>query len=287
MILVTGATGTIGSEVVRVLAERGEQVRAMTRDPEAAVLPPDLRAHVRLVRGDFDDRASLGAATAGAEAVFLLSAPGAGLARHDRAALDAVREHGVARVVKLSAIGTGEDTGLRGNTWHLPGEQGLPASGAAWTVLRPTAFASNTLSWAADIRAGRPVANLTGSGAQGVVDPRDIAEVAAAALTAPGHHGRTYTLTGPELLSTPDQVEILAQVLGRPVGVVDVPEDAAKEQMIAAGYDAELAESALGGLRFIAEGRNARLTGDVEAVLGRPPRRYADWARAHKAAFDG
>jgi uncharacterized protein YbjT (DUF2867 family) len=149
-----GWTGTIGTEVVRILAERGERVRAMTRNPEGANLPAEV------VRGDFDDRDSLDGAVAGAAAVFLLDAPGPWIERHDLAMLDAVRSHGVGKVVK-------------------------------------------------------PVANLTGNGAQGVIDPCDIAEVAVAALTTPDHAGRTYTLTGPELLSAPDQVEVLRKVLGR------------------------------------------------------------------------
>jgi uncharacterized protein YbjT (DUF2867 family) len=186
----------------------------------------------------------------------------------------------------VSAIGTGERTGLRTSAWHLPGERALRAGGTAWTVLRPSSFATNTLNWASDIRAGRPVVNLTGNGAQGVVDPRDVAEVAVAALTTHGHAGRTYTLTGPELLSTPDQVEILRRVLGRPVEIVDVPLEVAKEQMIAAGRDPEFAEGAIRGQRFIAGGKNARLTDDVAAVLGRRPRTYAIWAADHRAAFD-
>ncbi|MFI1753412.1 NAD(P)H-binding protein [Streptomyces sp. NPDC020571] len=280
MILVTGATGTIGTEVVRILAERGERVRAMTRKPEGVSLPAEV------IRGDFDDRDSLNNAVAGANAVFLLDAPGPWIERHDLAVLDAVRSHGIGRVVKVSAIGTGEGTGLRTSAWHLPGERALRAGGTAWTVLRPSSFATNTLHWAADIRAGRPVVNLTGNGAQGVVDPRDVAEVAVAALTTHGHAGRTYTLTGPELLSTPDQVKILRRVLGRPVEIVDVPLEAAKEQMIAAGRDREFAEGAIRGQRFIAGGGNARLTDDVAAVLGRGPRTYAIWAADHRAAFD-
>ena len=275
MILVTGATGTIGTDVVRILAERGERVRAMTRNPERASLPAEV------VRGDFDDRDSLDSAVAGADAVFLLDAPGPWIARHDLAMLDAARSHGVGTVVKLSAIGTDEEVG----GWHLPGERALRAGGAAWTILRPSSFATNTLQWAVMIRAGHPVPNLTGDGVQGVIDPRDVAEVAVAALTAPGHAGRTYTLTGPELLSAPDQVEILRTVLGRPIDLVDVPLDVARQQMIDSGADPEFAEVAMRGQRTIAEGGNARLTDDVAAVLARPPRTYATWADANRAAF--
>lgn len=279
MILVTGATGTVGTEVVRMLAERGERVRAMTRNPDGASMPAEV------VRGDFDDRASLDDAVAGADAVFLLTAPGPSIERHDLAMLDAVRSHGVGRVVKLSAIGTGADPGLGADGWHAPGERALRAGAAAWTILRPSGFATNTLRWAALIRAGRPVPNLTGNGAQGVIDPRDVAEVAVAALTSPDHAGRTYTLTGPELLSTPDQVAILRKLFGRPIEIVDVPLDVAKQQMIAAGRDPEFAEGAIRGQRIIVEGGNARLTNDVATVLGRTGRTYATWADDHRAAF--
>lgn len=280
MILVTGATGTIGTEVVRLLAERGERVRAMTRNPAGADLPAEL------VAGDFGDPDSLDAAVAGADAVFLLTAPGPAVSSHDLALLAAVRARGVPRVVKLSAIGTGEDTELRGNTWHLPGEQALRAGEAEWTVLRPTAFASNSLHWAPAIRAGQPVPNLTGAGTQGVVDPRDVAAVAVEALTGAGHAGRTYTLTGPELLSAPDQVKALGAVLGRSLDVVDAA-DQAREQMLAAGMAPEIADGAVEGLRYIAAGRNARVTGDVAEVLGRVPGTYARWAADHRAAFEG
>ncbi|WP_344572980.1 NAD(P)H-binding protein [Streptomyces lunalinharesii] len=280
MILVTGATGTIGTEVVRLLAERGERVRAMTRNPAGA----HLRAQV--VQGDFDDRDSLDSAVAGADAVFLLNAPGPWIERHDLAMLDAVRSHGVRKVVKLSAIGTGEQTELRVGGWHLPGERALHAGEAAWTILRPSSFATNTLHWASMLRAGRPIANLTGNGTQGVIDPRDIAEVAVAALTTPDHAGRTYTLTGPELLSAPDQVEILRKVLDRPIDIVDVPLDVAQQQLIAAGRTPEFAEVAMRGQRHVAEGGNARLTDDVHTVLGRTARTYASWADDHRAAFD-
>lgn len=87
-------------------------------------------------------------------------------------------------------------------------------SGLAWTILRPSSFASNALAWAPDIRAGRPIPNLFGAGQQGVVDPADVAEVAAEALTGAGHGGRIYTLTGPDLLSVPDQTRILSGALG-------------------------------------------------------------------------
>jgi uncharacterized protein YbjT (DUF2867 family) len=258
-------------------------VRAMSRNPSGLPALPGVEA----VRGDFDDPGSLAKAATGAGSLLLLSAPGPLIVRHDEAMLAAARAAGVRRVVKVSAIGTGERAGVKVVDWHLPGERALRSSGMEWTVLRPSSFASNTLSWAAAIKAGRPIPNTTGTGTQGVVDPRDIAEVAVRALTSDDHAGNVLTLTGPELLSTPDQVVRLGEALGRALEPVDVPLPLYRERLLAAGLDPAFAEVAVDGSRLVAEGGNARLTEDVERVLGRPPRTFATWARDHRDAFAG
>lgn len=152
MIVITGATGTIGSEVVRLLTERGVKVRAVTRDPERARLP----AEVEVVRGDYTDAASMAAAFDGAEAAFLVGLLGPDYVELDRALVATARAAGVRRLVKLSAIGAYDPELGRVGTWHLPGEQAVRESGVAWTILRPSSFASNTLSWAAMLGAGQP-----------------------------------------------------------------------------------------------------------------------------------
>lgn len=160
MILVTGASGTVGSQVVTELVRRGETVRAITRRPELLTA-----SGVEAVFGDFEDPASLAAAARGAEALFLLSAPGPTLPAHDLTMMRAAQDAGVSRIVKLSAIGTPEDAGEGGlGSWHQPGEAAVRGSGSAWTILRPTTFASNALSWVDAIRAGDPVPILTGDG---------------------------------------------------------------------------------------------------------------------------
>lgn len=279
MILVTGATGTVGREVLRLLAGRGVPLRAMTRD--VARLPSD-EAKVEVVRADFEAPETLRAAVAGVEAVFLLTAPGSWVPGHDLAMIDAVRAGGVRKVVKLSAIGEG-GTGPAG--WHAPGEEALAAGGLAWTALRPSSFASNTLRWAAAIRAGEPVPNLTGTGTQGVVDPRDVAEVAVAALLGAEHDGTVLTLTGPGLVSVPDQAAQLSEVLGLPISTVDVPLETAREQLLAAGLDPSVADVAVRGARLVRDGGNAVVTGDVPRVLGRPARSFRTWALDHRGAF--
>jgi uncharacterized protein YbjT (DUF2867 family) len=275
MMLITGATGTVGREVVRLLSERGEEVRAMARDSS--------RVEGVAVRGDFDDPGTLAAAAEGADTLFLLSAPGPAVARHDAAMLAAAEKAGVRKVVKVSAIGTGDlpDAG----DWHLPGERALRSGGMEWTILRPSSYASNALRWAPMIAAGDPVPNTTGAGVQGVVDPRDVAEVAVRALTSADHAGTVLTPTGPDLLSVPDMAAILARVIGRPLETADIPLDAYRDGMLAAGMDPAFADVAVNGSRLIAEGGNARLTGDVERSLGRPPRTFATWAEDHRTAF--
>ncbi|WSD21469.1 SDR family oxidoreductase [Streptomyces phaeochromogenes] len=295
MILITGATGTIGSEVVRQLAQRGEKVRALTRDPskakaQARARVPDgsgagAEAAVEVVRGDYLDPASVDAAMSGASAVFLVGVLGPDDADRDRALVEQARAAGVHRVVKLSAIGTGDPAVGRVGSWHLPGEQAVRESGLEWTVLRPSAFASNTLSWAEAIRAGEPVPNMTGDGLQGVIDPRDVSEVAVEALLSARHAGHTYTLTGTELLSVPDQAAVLADVLGRPVATEDLTPDESRARLTEWGMNTEYAEGVLAGSAYVRGGRNAVVTEEVRQVLGRPPRTYREWAVDYRAAF--
>jgi uncharacterized protein YbjT (DUF2867 family) len=280
VILVTGATGTVGRELVRLLVGQGEPVRAMTRNPVRSALP----AGAEVVPGDFDDPRSLADAATGIEALFLLDAPGPWIAQHDRAMLAAARAAGMARVVKMSALGTGEPASKVGS-WHLPGEQELRSGDGEWTVLRPSAFASNTLNWAPTVRARQPISNPNGTGTQGVVDPRDVAEVAARALTSDEHVGQVLTLTGPELLSIPDVAARLGELLGRTVATVEVPLDAYREGLLSRGFEPDFVDNAVTATKLIADGHYARLTDDVAHALGRPPRTFAAWAYDHRDAF--
>ncbi|WP_075766255.1 NAD(P)H-binding protein [Actinoalloteichus fjordicus] len=286
MILITGATGTIGSLVLSALRQHGAEVRTMTRDPERLAATSALSAE-QIVRGDLDQPESLPAALAGVDTVFLLTAFGPRLPEQEQNLVAAATTAGVQRIVKLSAISTGEDpTGTRPADWHLPGEQAVRGSGLAWTVLRPAGFASNALQWAESVRAGLPVPNTSGTGAQGVVDPRDVAEVATAALLSPEHDGTVYTLTGPETLSVPDQTAVLAAELDRPVPVVEVDLATVRQQMLAAGMDESIVKVTEYGLDQFRRGDADFVTDDVQRVLGRPALSFAAWVREHRAAFE-
>ncbi|WP_410810103.1 NAD(P)H-binding protein [Micromonospora sp. 067-2] len=282
MILVTGASGTIGRHVMQLLQQSGHHARAMTRAPSGRTVPPG----VDVVQADFEDLSSLRRAVADVRAVFLLTAPATPTPDHDVALLAVARSAGVNSVVKLSAIGTGERFGTATvGAWHQAAEEAVRASGLAWTVLRPSSFASNCLYWSDAIRAGQPIPNLTGDGEQGVIDPRDIAAVAVAALTDPAHAGKTYTLTGPELLSVPDQASQLAEVIGRPVETVDIPPSSATQQLLSSGMPPAAVEATAIGTAWARAGRNRILTEDVAKVLSRSPATFRDWAQRHREAF--
>ncbi|WP_394835540.1 SDR family oxidoreductase [Pendulispora rubella] len=285
MILVTGATGTIGRALMNELRAARVPRRAMVRDVGKA--KSLLGGDEDLVQGDFSDAASLAAAVDGVDAVFLVTAAGPALAEHDLAMVRAVQGTRVKKLVKLSSFGV--DTpglnALKSSEWHRPGEQAVMQSGLAWTVLRPGAFASNALGWAPQIRASAPIQVATGEGKHAVIDPRDIAAVAVRALTESAHDGKAYSLSGPEALSTPRQVAILGEVLGLPIAIEDVSPQVAADRLRAAGVPEAYAAAVFEGYTWWREGKVASRSDDVAHVLGREPRSFEAWARDHAAAF--
>jgi uncharacterized protein YbjT (DUF2867 family) len=276
MILVTGATGTIGSGVVRLLSERGVPFRAMSRNP--ADLPNPVRA-------DFTDPVSLRTALAGVDTVFLVTVPPTPSPAHDLALLDAAGEAGVTKIVKLSAIGSGERfEGSVLGAAHLAAEQAIEGSGLAWTVLRPTSFASNFLAYRPLIDAGEPIPDMLGPARQAVVDPRDVSAVAVEALLDDAHNGRRYDLTGPELVTFADQAATLERVLDRPIKTVAVD---ARAQLEAAGMPAEVIAQVTTGVGWARAGGAAYMTEHVSRILNRPARSFEQWTTDHRQSFIG
>lgn len=274
MILVTGATGTIGGHVARLLADRGEPFRAMSRNP--ADLPNGVQA-------DFTDPASLAAAVAGVDAVFLVTVPPVPSADHDIALVDAARAAGVRKIVKLSAIGSGEPfDGATVGAWHVEAEEAIATSGLAWTVLRPPSFASNFLWYRPMIDTGDPIPNMLGAARQPIVDPRDVAAVAVEALLSTAHEGRRYDLTGPELLTFADQATTLEHVLDRPVRTTDVD---INTQLAATGMPEEAIAQVSLGARWARAGGAAYVTEHVSRILCRPATTFEQWTRDHRAMF--
>jgi len=283
MILVTGATGHVGGELVRRLAAAGEPVRAMTRRPAEARLPEGVEA----VYGDADDPASLDAAFAGASGAFLMSAQGVGTApgpTHDLALASAAARAGARRVVKLSVLdgGAGSDVISR---WHAEAEAAVtdPSRGFAWTLLRPGRFMSNALQWAGRLRSGDEVSTPFADRPAASIDPADVAEIAALALTTGEHAGTAYELSGPQSLTPADELAILAEVLGRDLRLRPVPDEAARTGMSQYGFPPEVVDAIM--QRTLESDRGAEVLPTVEKVLGRRARTFAEWAREHAGEF--
>ncbi|WP_016701248.1 NAD(P)H-binding protein [Actinoalloteichus spitiensis] len=282
MILVTGATGVIGGAVLRLLAGGERPVRALARTPSSVPTLPG----VEVVRGDFTEPESLRRAVDGVRAVLLVTVPNPPTVAHDVALLDAAVAAGVRRVVKLSAIGTGEWwNGRLVGSWHQETEDAVRGSGLDWTALRPSTFASNTLGWARSIAVDGVVPDPVGGARQGVIDPRDVAAVAVAELVGDHSLGRSLTLTGPELLSAADQAEVLGRLLGRPLRVADLPMPAMRQRMEEDSWDGAAVELAVAGTGWARSGGNAVLTRTVEEVLGRPAATFETWAADHLPRF--
>ncbi|WP_394824989.1 NAD(P)H-binding protein [Pendulispora albinea] len=278
MILITGAAGTIGRELVKELRAARIPVRAMTRNPAKARAA--LGEELELVRGDFTDSRSLASALPNVRALFLLTAAGPWVADHDAAMLRAVKGTSVQKIVKMSAFGAGTAP-LASSRWHEPGERGVMESGLAWTVLRPAGFASNAQAWVPAIRAGDAIELATGDGRHAVVDPRDVAAVAARALATDTHDGSIYELTGPEPLTAAEQIATLGRALGRSIATRDVTPEMAADRMREAGTPAAFADAVREGYAYVRAGNAASQSDAVERILGRAPRSFEVWVRDH------
>ncbi|WP_435613242.1 NAD(P)H-binding protein [Streptomyces sp. bgisy159] len=280
MIVVTGATGNVGRELVRVLSAAGERVIATSR----GVSERDVPKGVRAVRADLTDAGSLRPALDGARALFLQNGGASAPLISPRDILDAAKAGGVERVVLLSSQGvvTRPESASHGRLARGI-EDTVRDSGLDWTLLRPGGFHSNAFAWAEPVRAHRTVSAPFGDVGLPTVDPADIAEVGAAALREDGHTGRIYELTGPAATTPRQRVRALADAIGEPVRFVEQTRKEAREQMLAF-LPEPVADTTLDILGDPTP-RERRISPDVERVLGRAPRDFAQWARRNAAAF--
>jgi uncharacterized protein YbjT (DUF2867 family) len=281
MIIVTGATGHVGGELIAHLAAGHQPVRAMTRRPQALQAPPD----VEVVYGNCDDPDSLDVAFDGADRAFVMSAQVVGSAEgptHDLRLVHAARRAGVGHVVKLSVYDGGRGDDALGS-WHRAAEAAVIDSGLDWTLLRPGRFMSNALQWAPMIQRGETVHIPFAHRPAAPIDPADIAAIAAVALTTDDHRNTAYQLSGPEVLTPADELRIIAETLGRPLRLVEPAIDQAKAGMLRAGMTPPVVEAIV--TRVLAGGDGAEVLPMVEQVLGRPPVAFTTWARNHAGAF--
>jgi uncharacterized protein YbjT (DUF2867 family) len=272
MILVTGATGNVGAEVVRALATVGVPVRALTRDPGRATP----QSGVEYVAGDLNRPRSLEPLLPEVRGLFMM--PG----YPDLPwLLDTARRAGAGRVVLLSGNAVDLDSGNAVSRYMTESERAVRQSGLAWTFLRPCPFMSNTFSWAAQLRTGDVVRAPFARMRTASVDPYDIAAIAVRALLTGGHAGRIYQPTGPEALLPADRLRILGTVLGRDLRFEEQPDDDARAEMLTT-TPAEYVD-AIFELNYKIDESTVRPT--AENVTGLPPRTFHQWATTHAGAF--
>lgn len=275
MILVIGATGTVGSEVVRQLVATGERPRALVRDPATA--RQRLGDQVEHVVGDLDRPETIAAALAGVDRVFLLTTQSSRQPEWERAVIGAAARAGVGQLVKLSVFRANEQSPLQVARQHGQAERVLAQSGLAATILRPVFFMQNLLAMVHD----GAIATAAGDGRVAMVDARDIAAVAVATLTGGGHAGKTYTLTGPEALSFYQVASVLSRQTGRPLRHVRVPPDKVRVALQGRGVAAWYADDMAKLHSMLAVGYEEVVTDDIYRVTGRPPRTLAQFAGDH------
>lgn len=275
-VLVLGATGKTGRAVVDALVARGVPVRAASRAPGAAV------PGVEPVRLDWDDRSTWAPALDGVDGLYVVGPymrpDEPGLVRDLVAAAPGLR-----RVVLLSVLGVHRlpDT-IPMAAW----EEDVRASGKEWTILRPNWFQQNFgEGFAAPLRENGELALPAADGRLGFVDTRDIAEVAAVALTEDGHAGKTYTITGPEALTHDDVVRTLGEAAGRDLRYTDLAPGLLADGMRQGGADEGAVAWQLGLFQLIRDGDNDIVTDTVERVTGRPARSLKSYARENAALW--
>ncbi len=264
MILVTGATGTIGGEVARQLIAAGIKPRLLVRNPDKAKA---FEGKAEIFKGDLDDAASVKKALEGCDHLFLVTS-GLDGPRLESATIDAAKAAGIKHVVKLSVLGA-EYEAISFGKWHRANEKKLEASGMQWTFLRPGNFMTNTFMWKDTVKKDSAIYLPVGEGKSALIDPADIGAVAVKALTTEGHAGKTYALTGPVAMSTQEQADVIAKVVGRPVKHVDVPAQAAREGMLKMGLPEKYVDGLLELYAVMKAGQTSTVSPAVEEVLGR------------------
>src|SRR4029453_17417839 len=300
MVLITGATGNVGREVVKVILDEGGHVAAVSRNPAAAALPakprvikgdpsgpqspapPSLRGRAAVMKGVPSQPQSLATAFNGIEAVLLSPRALAGAAKEF---VTLAASSGVRRAVVLSALTVQYGGGLRRFADEFQAvEDAVKHSGLEWTLLRSADYASNTKAWIPQIQAGDVVRGAYGEAKTSTVHERDVAAVAARALLDAIHAGETYVLTGPPSLTHRDKVRAIGQAIGRDLRWQEVPAEQIRQAMLARGLPADVPDRMLGYLADSVE-RPGPSSHTVQQILGRRALTFSEWATEHAAEF--
>jgi uncharacterized protein YbjT (DUF2867 family) len=282
-VLVTGATGNVGSRVVQELLARGVSVRAFVRDAEKA--RTKLGQGLELAVGDFADVASVRRALEGVERVFLACSNDPRQVEYETTVADAAVGMGVRQIVKLSALGAEIGSPVAFWDWHGKIEQHLRALEIETVMLEPSFSMTNLLAWAGGIK-HEGALFVPAEGARiSMIDASDVAAAAAVVLTSDGHHGQTYVLSGPEVLTFERVAEELSAATRRQIPFIAVPDEAAQQALVQGGTPEFVANQLVTLFGFLRRGVYNRTSNNVRVLTGREPRSFAQFAREHAGFF--
>jgi uncharacterized protein YbjT (DUF2867 family) len=280
MILITGASGNVGKEVLKQIAQTKAEVRAAFQSANKAAAP----SGVEIATVDYNQPETLRTALKGVNRVFLVGPPTAQLPELERKAIDVIKQSDVRQVVKLSAMGGRQAIFPR---QHAESEDYIKSSGVPFTFLRPNGFMQNMVNYnAPTINTQNAFYGTEGDGKISHIDIRDVAAVAVKALTEDGHAGKAYTLTGPDALTNGELAQILSDNLGREIRYIDLPPAQLKQALLSAGVPEWSADALLDLQRLYREGKAATVTQDVEQILEVKPIRFARFVQDYKYAFE-
>ena len=284
MILVTGGTGGIGTELLRLLSQAGVATRALARNRQKAQKLPS----ITWVAADLERPETLPSVFEGATTLFLNTSYYENMVTLQRNAIAAARAAGVRHVVKVSAFAASDHSRAPIGRWHYQVEKELQESGMGWTILRPHHFMQNLLAQAEYVIKDGAVYSASGDGKIPYIDARDIAAVAFVTLTQPGHLGKKYVLTGGEAISYRQAAEIIGATIDKPLRFVDESPDEARVRRVREGLPPAVIESALAISAYQrAGGKTVTITNTIADLTGRPPRTVNEFVREHAAAFRG
>jgi uncharacterized protein YbjT (DUF2867 family) len=283
MILITGATGNTGSEILKRLAASGGGVRAMLRkipDQRTEALPG-----VEFVTADFDDHATIRRALDGVDRAFLVTNSSERAEARQLGFVAQARAAGVRHIVYLSQLHAAANSPVRFLRYHAVVEAAISSSGMAFTHLRPNLYMQGLLGFRSSIAAKGQFFAPAGNASVSLIDVRDIAAVATAALTQTGHEEKIYDLTGPEALTHAEMACRFTTVLGKPVTFVDIPDGAMREALLGFGFPQWQADGLIEDYAHYRRGEAAAVSSSVQDVTGRSPGSFAAFVGDYRQAF--
>lgn len=285
MILVIGGTGTVGGAVVKLLADKKAKARVLVRSAQKEAEVKKLGFET--AQGDVTKLNTIEPALKGVEKIFLLTPASPQQADQEMAIVDLAKRAGVQHVVLLSTVGVSVDSPLTLARNHARSEEHLKKSGLSWTILQPHSFMQNLLNQAGGVKAQGAIYGNFKDGKVAMVDARDIAAVAVAALTEPGHEGKVYVITGGEAVDYAQVAEKLSAVTGKKVNYVDVPSAGLVQSMTAMGVPNWLAGDLAKLGEVFAAGHGAATTDVVEKVAKKKPNTVDQFLKDYAPAFKG